>query len=408
MKRPLPLLLFFVFSLFSLVLAAQPANNECSGAQQVCFGESHSASNSNAGADSWTSACHSTNNTTWYKFTTNQKGGNASVKVNSVCDAGTQVSGTLISSASGCNPSNYTELDCNSGSQGTFSLSGTSLNPHTTYYLIINSENAGLPSACTIEISISGDAVTYSAEADIEDATCFQKKGAVKIDSINMGPGPYTYSMLEGTPQNSNSFSELNVGNHTVSVTDAFGCKQKEEFYVQELNNTLFVNAGEDKTIIQGGSVQLFADGNGIFYLWNPPSGLNSFETQSPIASPGGTTTYTTYTYSDELCNAQDKVTVFVLPRIVIPNAFTPNGDGVNDVWQIHFINYYPDCVIDIYNRWGQKVFRSKGYEQNEEWDGSSLGVELPASTYFYTIDLNAKTDDKSAEIFRGSITIIK
>lgn len=400
--------LFFIVFLFNYLAIGQPANNNCMGAQQVCYGQSQSGNNIDASADNWTSTCHPTNNTIWYKFTTNSQGGDVAVNIGSVCATGAEVSGTLIASLSGCNPADYTEIDCNGGTQGSVTFNGTALDAQTTYYIVLNSVSAGQPSSCDFEISVTGPGVEHSANSEVEHAICFQKKGAVKVDSVSMGPGPYTYSINNGTPQNGNSFTDLNVGTQTVTITDAVGCSYDESFYVSDLENNLAIDAGEDRTIIEGGSVQLYADGNGESYFWDPSNGLSEVSSQSTVASPSGTTSYAAYTYSPELCQAVDYITVFVLPRIIIPNAFTPNGDGVNDTWQIHFINQYPECIVEIYNRWGQKVFKSKGYEESQEWTGKSMGTDLPASTYYYVIDLNARTDDRAAELYRGSITIIK
>jgi len=86
---------------------------------------------------------------------------------------------------------------------------------------------------------------------------------------------------------------------------------------------------------------------------------------------------------------------------VKIPNTFSPNGDGINDTWNITNIELYPDCKVNIYNRWGQPVFSSVGYGQS--WDGRYKGVLLPFSTYYYVIDL--KNDSKP---YSGSITIVR
>jgi gliding motility-associated-like protein len=76
------------------------------------------------------------------------------------------------------------------------------------------------------------------------------------------------------------------------------------------------------------------------------------------------------------------------LPAIVIPNTFTPNNDGLNDVWTITNINYYPQCIVHIFNRWGTLIYSSDdGYQH--PWDGTFEGLNLPVATYYYIIDLN-------------------
>jgi len=70
-----------------------------------------------------------------------------------------------------------------------------------------------------------------------------------------------------------------------------------------------------------------------------------------------------------------------------IPNVFTPNGDGINDDWQVKFLAQYPNCRVEIFNRSGIKLFESKGY--NRPWDGTYKGKPVPVATYYYLIHLN-------------------
>ena len=95
-------------------------------------------------------------------------------------------------------------------------------------------------------------------------------------------------------------------------------------------------------------------------------------------------------------------VTVSIYIDLTIPEAFSPNSDLINDVWNIGNIEAYPKAQITIYNRWGQSVWRSEqGYPQ--PWDGKSNGVNLPVDSYHYVIDLH----NGSKQIV-GSITIVK
>jgi gliding motility-associated-like protein len=89
------------------------------------------------------------------------------------------------------------------------------------------------------------------------------------------------------------------------------------------------------------------------------------------------------------------------LPLPVIPNTFTPNGDGVNDTWNIANLPFYPNCLLSVYNRYGAMLFQSKGY--GKAWDGTYKGASLPVATYYYIIDLG----DGSAKL-NGSILIIR
>ena len=71
---------------------------------------------------------------------------------------------------------------------------------------------------------------------------------------------------------------------------------------------------------------------------------------------------------------------------LVIPNTFTPNGDGINDTWDIKFLGDYINCSVDVFTRWGQKIYSSVGY--SVPWNGTYNGSALPTGTYYYIINL--------------------
>lgn len=79
---------------------------------------------------------------------------------------------------------------------------------------------------------------------------------------------------------------------------------------------------------------------------------------------------------------------------VIVFNTFSPNGDGINDTWAIKHIEYYPNCTVNIFSRWGAKMFSSVGYRQ--QWDGQSSGIPVPTGTYYYVINLKDKSPVKS------------
>ena len=155
-----------------------------------------------------------------------------------------------------------------------------------------------------------------------------------------------------------------------------------------EVYPTPGVNAGPDKTVLEGGTVTLSPALNANFpvtYLWTPSSGLNDPSLAFPIASPTQDMTYTLTVTSDKGCKGSDQVSVKLLKSPVIPNIFSPNGDGVHDRWEINFLESYPGCTVEIFNRYGQLIFRSVGY--NKPWDGMISGKQAPMGTYYYIVD---------------------
>ncbi|WP_262502561.1 Ig-like domain-containing protein [Pontibacter flavimaris] len=160
-------------------------------------------------------------------------------------------------------------------------------------------------------------------------------------------------------------------------------------------------SAGEDVTIIQGQPVELRGSG-GATYLWEPATGLNDPTLQNPVARPDETITYTLTVTTAEGCVDTASVTVEVIPAIEVPNAFSPNGDNVNEVWEIKNYENYPDMRVEVFNRWGNKIFSSKGY--GAPWDGTYNGKELPVATYYYLIYLR----NTNEEPLSGNVTIIR
>ena len=166
------------------------------------------------------------------------------------------------------------------------------------------------------------------------------------------------------------------------------------------------VDAGPGATILTGGSTVIGGSPTGppgSTFTWGPVNGLGDPSTPNPVAAPTQTTTYTVTVTTPAGCSASDTVTVTVLPEIDFPNGFTPNGDGVNDVWVIDNIILFPNCVVEVYNRWGELLFRSVGYDT--PWDGRYDGQLLPVGTYYYVIDLN---DPLFTEDYTGPITIMR
>jgi gliding motility-associated-like protein len=90
------------------------------------------------------------------------------------------------------------------------------------------------------------------------------------------------------------------------------------------------------------------------------------------------------------------------MTNLVIPSGFTPNGDGVNDYWEIDNIDDFPLAIVEVYNRWGQRVYEQVGYTSETAFDGTKNGKELPIGTYYYVIYLN---DSKP---LTGTVTIVR
>lgn len=156
--------------------------------------------------------------------------------------------------------------------------------------------------------------------------------------------------------------------------------------------------AGPDVTIAAGGSTQLHASG-GTTYEWSPTSGLSGNTVPDPVAQPRETTAYAVSTQIGN-CIYTDTVVVEVRRLVEPVNTFTPNGDGINDVWEIPELRNYPQAEVSIYDRWGQRVYHSIGYK--DPFDGGSL----PTATYYWYIQVN---DVKGrSDPYTGYVTLVR
>lgn len=142
--------------------------------------------------------------------------------------------------------------------------------------------------------------------------------------------------------------------------------------------------------------------GDIISYLWTPATGLSDPNIRNPTVSTETTTDYTLNVVSVTGCPAMAIVKVLVLKSLIIPNTFTPNGDGINDTWNIINLADYANATIDIYSRYGINLYHSIGYTR--PWDGVYKGKPLPTGTYYYVI--NPK--DKAHSIKSGWVAILR
>ncbi|HEY0356071.1 MAG TPA: PKD domain-containing protein, partial [Flavisolibacter sp.] len=178
------------------------------------------------------------------------------------------------------------------------------------------------------------------------------------------------------------------TGIHTIRYTyqSSNGCSNYKEQVVNVYPVPL-VDAGPDRYVLQGGNAVLAGSGSGnnINYSWSPATWLDDAGIAQPVVTPQDDMTYTLTVTSSDNCSASDQVVVKFLREPAIPNTFSPNGDGVHDKWVIKYLESYPGATVEIFNRYGQPVFKSVGY--STPWDGSYKGKPLPAGTYYYLIN---------------------
>lgn len=194
------------------------------------------------------------------------------------------------------------------------------------------------------------------------------------------------------------------VGMHTLSYifTSTNGCADTATQQITVYANPI-VDAGPDRTILQGGSITLTptVTGNNLQYLWTPGTSLSATAIKNPVTNTTVDITYTLLVTGEGNCTASDNVYVKVLLAPKIPNTFSPNNDGINDKWEISYLFTYPGNKVQVFTRTGKKVFESIGYVK--PWDGTLQGKSLPVDTYYYIIE-----PGNGLKPITGYVTIIK
>lgn len=261
-------------------------------------------------------------------------------------------------------------------------------------------------SGCSDTITVQLNPIqTIAAIASADTAYCDGNGPAVLSAT---GGVSYQWILLsDGSVVGNTATVSVNpgVGVHTYIVQVNNGVCVAYDTVVVTVYALPLVDAGPDVSVVRGGSVLIGGNPTGpqgSTFAWAPSETLSSTSVANPTATPNSTTTYYVTVTNPQGCIASDSVIVNVLPDIVFPNGFTPNGDGVNDVWIIDNIQFFPNNVVEVYNRWGELLFRSEGYQT--PWDGRFNGKELPVGTYYYVIDLG----DERYKPYTGPITIMR
>jgi len=252
-------------------------------------------------------------------------------------------------------------------------------------------------SSPTVTVSASdnliceGDCITFT-EISTGSPTTWQWTfpGGTPASSTNQNPGTICFD----TP-----------GIHVIEViaTNAFGADTST--IVVTVNATPTVSAGPDQNIIIGETAVLTAIGSVGTYTWFDPATLSCATCISTNATPPVTTGYLVTLVDSAGCIATDSVTVHVtyVEEVGVPNAFSPNGDGVNDILYVDGAGF-ASIEFKIYNRYGQLVFQTT--DQSIGWDGTFNGKRLNPGTFAYFLDYTFQGSDGGVQ--SGNITLIK
>lgn len=237
------------------------------------------------------------------------------------------------------------------------------------------------------------------------DPVCLNT-GPVKISSAGEQLGVAGIGVFSGRGVSKDGTFDpgaAGAGTHVITYTfsNAQGCDDVKTQSITVYDIPVVSNP-RDVFMYPGDQRQLdLGSESGLTYRWQPADGLDKDDIPNPVVTADTEKTYTITIANQNGCSVVEKLNVHIIPDVVPPNSFSPNGDGRNDTWVIKNMEIYLNATVEIFNRYGQRVYFSKGFYK--PFDGKYNGQFLPVGTYYYIINLN-----NSRKPLTGPLTILK
>ena len=292
-----------------------------------------------------------------------------------------------------------------SGSDVSSSITGT-------YTFVTTHPKTGCVDSFQVDLVQSADTI-LDADILVRDIGCADSLGSIEVLMVNGGQGPFSYQLNSGTPQDQPLFSDLSGGQYDITVYDQYGCPFTT---VREIDQaiTYSFSLPPDQTIKKGESTTITVNTDALVsdidsIVWTPDSGLSCNNCLTSTATPAATTTYTVTMIDMNGCDYEDQITITVEDNtnVYIPNAFSPNGDNLNDIFYIHGPESGVVNSLRIFDRWGEQVFLSTNGttgDPSHGWNGTFNGERAAGGVYVYLAEI---TINGVSETRQGGITVI-
>lgn len=271
------------------------------------------------------------------------------------------------------------------------------------------------PYQCTISYTVNGATSSrlllvykpVSINPPLQDtATCF---GDFVLDAQTLYAGAYHYQWSPAAPlQDPDSNHTLGFINQSetfvLSVEDVTsGCIGTDTVRVIKYPIPNVEATPEHSNINARASVALSATG-ATAYRWLPDRWLDNDSIAHPTARPQAPISYLVIGNNEFGCLDSAEVRISINESLFVPNAFSPNGDDINDVFRIENIGYQPVELFQVFNRWGNIVYETK--DATKGWDGYSKGIAAEIGSYFYLIKLSEREGEPL--VFKGEVLLIR
>ncbi|MCB0578216.1 MAG: PKD domain-containing protein [Phaeodactylibacter sp.] len=281
--------------------------------------------------------------------------------------------------------------------------------PSSLYYLQLT-DAVGCQAVDSVAVSSRQILVFLAGSAGV----C--RGDTVALEVVNLAGEPLSYSwspasaVISGGNTSSVLVSPQDNQLFTVEIADDFGCTRTESIRVAVSDRVPPLSATADPDTLFGpGQVQLEATPDeGYSYFWQPAGGLNNITLYNPTARVDSTSVFTVSVVDDDGCRNAVEVRVVVVsecvePFIFVPNAFTPNGDNLNDLLFVEG-KTIDELYFAVYNRWGEKVFETS--DQSIGWDGAYKGRDLSPDVFGYYLE--ARCFNGETFFKKGNVTLIR
>lgn len=239
----------------------------------------------------------------------------------------------------------------------------------------------------------------------VTQPTCTNPQGAIDVNMLN-GNAPYTFIWSNGSA--SEDIQNLTAGIYTLTILDANSCPLDTLFEIKSTSSlSITATGGGEINLGEAATLSVSSNSANVSYNWMPSLSIACGVCSEVTVSPTQTTDYTVVATDSNGCTAQQQVTVHVSSEnnIFLPNAFTPNGDGNNDILQLYGnlsgIKYFQ---LMIFDRWGEKVYETNNQYFN--WDGTYRGQRPDGAVFIYVMKV-VYLNGKSERTFKGSINIL-
>ncbi|MCB0568829.1 MAG: gliding motility-associated C-terminal domain-containing protein [Phaeodactylibacter sp.] len=277
-------------------------------------------------------------------------------------------------------------------------------------YTVTATDNTGCQQTALVQVPERN----VDIEPEIGNISCFGANDGF-IDINASGASGLRYSIDGDIFRNQGFFSNLAPGAYTAYVRDNYGCLYEQEGIIVEEPDKLFILLPPDTTIRRGDTIAILAQANRVGpvqYNWRPSYNITCTSCNPPNVYPGESVYYYVTARDSNGCTAESDILIYVnkFRGVFIPNGFSPNGDGANDIFYI----FADESVAQIksflvFNRWGESVFENYGFQPNnpaEGWNGNFRGELMNPAVFAYMAEIEFK--DGEVVLFKGDVTLAR